>query len=258
MRIVAPSPALSPFVRELMFVDVAADVTRLRIPEPGLVLGVRYRGQASLLADDVATRLPDTTLTGMAGAARRMRTAAGSGIALVRFRPGGAAPFFDAPLHELFGTTVSLGELLPPHANAELHERVTEADGDDARAAILEAFLLARRDTRETDALVAAAVTHLEAAQGNVRIDALARRLAISQDAFEKRFRRAVGASPKQLASLLRIRHAIEAYRPDRSFAELAQAAGFFDQSHFNRELRAVTGQSPSAFFAAGEHRWAR
>jgi AraC-like DNA-binding protein len=255
MRSVAPSAPLAPFVRELMVVDVDDETTRVRIPEPGLVLGVRYRGSASLVAGDAVTRLPGATLTGMATVARRMRTAAGSGIVLARFHPGGAARFFAQPLHELFGATAALDDLAPRSDVDRVRARVIEAANDGERVAALESCLMARLRPRPTDPVVDAAVRAIGDARGVLRIGALARALAISQDALEKRFRRSVGASPKQLASLLRLRRAIEAYRPGARLTQLALDAGYFDQSHFNRELRAVTGEAPGEFFRAGEHR---
>ena len=53
--------------------------TSLLIPEPGIVLGLRYCGSATQLEDGTARRLPDATLTGLRGKARRMRTSAGGG-----------------------------------------------------------------------------------------------------------------------------------------------------------------------------------
>jgi transcriptional regulator GlxA family with amidase domain len=50
-----------------------------------------------------------------------------------------------------------------------------------------------------------AAVHALRAAHGALRIDQLAADLDISRDRLEKRFRRAVGCSPKQLAAIPRI-----------------------------------------------------
>jgi AraC-like DNA-binding protein len=215
-----------------------------------LVLGVRYRGAAELLGPS-ARRLPDAALTGMMTTARRMRTRANSGVLLARFRPGGAAPFLDQPLHELFGTTAALDDLMPRAEVDRLQAQVSEATGDQARVAALEAFLVARLGTRAPDPVVAAAVRALEEVHGAVQIRALARALGISQDPLEKRFRRAVGASPKQLASLLRLRRAIDGYRPGLSLTRLAQEAGYFDQSHFIRAFRAATGESPGRFLHA-------
>jgi AraC-like DNA-binding protein len=166
-------------------------------------------------------------------------------------RPGGAAPFVSEPLHELLGRTVALEDLLPHDEVERLRGQVSEAAGDRA----LDAFLVCRLGTRPLDPVVAAAVRVIEEARGAIPIRALAKSLGISQDPLEKRFRRVVGASPKQLASLLRLRGAIDAYRPGLPLTRLAQDAGYFDQSHFIRALRAATGDSPGRFLRGGQYR---
>lgn len=38
------------------------------------------------------------------------------------------------------------------------------------------------------------------------------------------------------------------------SLTRLSAEAGYFDQSHFIREFRAVTGEAPGRFFGNGDH----
>jgi methylphosphotriester-DNA--protein-cysteine methyltransferase len=120
--------------------------------------------------------------------------------------------------------------------------------------AIVEQFLLARQGTRRLDPIVAEAARAIRAASGSIRIGTLAARLSIGQDRLEKRFRSVVGAAPKQLASILRLRRAIEAYRPGQSLTRVSADAGYCDQSHFIREFRSVTGAAPRQFFLAGDY----
>jgi AraC-like DNA-binding protein len=246
MRTFAPSPKLASFVREIMIVEVEQETTRLRLPEPGFVLGIRYGGVAHI--GDRA--LPDLTLTGMSTHAWPMRTSAGGRIAMVRFHPGGAAPFFANPLHLVFGKSVALDSVLPHRADLDrVHTRVVEAKNDRERVSALEDLLLHRFERSNEDVLVTKAVRLITESRGHIQVQALVRQLAISQDPLEKRFRRIVGASPKQLASMIRLRHAIDGYRPGVSFTQLALDAGYFDQAHFNHHFRAVTGVSPRSFF---------
>jgi AraC-like DNA-binding protein len=254
MRFVAPSAVLAPFVSAFMLVEVAEETTHVRLPEVGLVLGVRDRGTARVVRDGADERLPDALLSGMTSTARLMRTSAGGRITLAMFRPGGAAAFFPDSLHELFGRTAALDDLIPRPEVERVRARVAEARDDAERIATLESLLLGRLRS-ETDLVVAAAVRALEETRGALPIRALAKRLGISQDPLEKRFRRAVGSTPKQLASLLRLRHAIASWKPGVSLAELAQQAGYFDQSHFSRELRSVTGEPPRRFLKTGVRR---
>ena len=249
MWTVPPHPALAPFVRYLMIVEVHDEVRRLRMPEPGLVLAIRYQGSASLLrSDEEEQRIPDVALTGMTVRAREMRTSANGGVVLARFRPGGASRFFGAPLHELFGKSAALEELVPRRVVARVHDRVGTARDDGERVRAVEELLFAQQRPRP-DPLVMAAVQRLSRPEDGERIHAVARDLGSSLDAFEKRFRRVVGCTPKQFASLMRLKKAIDGYRPGVLLTRLALEAGYFDQAHFSRELRAVTGKAPREFF---------
>jgi len=250
MRTLAPHPTLAPFVRDVMIVEVGDEIRRLRMPEPGLVLAVRYRGFASIRGSNEEKRIPDVCLTGMTLRAREMRTSANGGVVLVRFRPGGAARFFAAPLHELLGASVALSDVAPGAGVARLHDRVRAAPEDGERARAVEAFLFAQQRDH-TDPIVATAVRHLSEANGIERttVGALAASAGLSLDAFEKRFRRVVGCSPKQFALQSRLRRAIDSYHPGVSLTQLALDAGYYDQAHFNRDLRTVTGKAPGELF---------
>jgi transcriptional regulator GlxA family with amidase domain len=81
------------------------------------------------------------------------------------------------------------------------------------------------------------------------RIDALTRHIGLSQSALERRFKRVVGVSPKKFASMLRLQRAVRLHTPGTDLAELALAAGYYDQAHFNHDFRRATGHAPTAFF---------
>ncbi|MDN2502281.1 helix-turn-helix domain-containing protein, partial [Nocardia nova] len=55
----------------------------------------------------------------------------------------------------------------------------------------------------------------------------------------------AFGYGPKMLARVLRMRRALDLSRTGIGFAETAALAGYADQAHMNREIRALTGRSP-------------
>jgi len=251
---IRPSARLAPFVDRFVIVESGDEITRTLLPETGLILGVRYSGAASLIQEGRATRVPDATLTGILGTARRMRTHAGGGIVLAQFRPAGAAPFFRAPLDELFGAHAPLEAILSRAGVQRLGEKMFRRPDHAGRIAVLEEFLLSRMHTNGTDPIAGAAVQAIGASHGSLRISHLARQLGISQDPLEKRFRRAIGTSPKHLASIVRVRHAIALAERGTSLSRVAHDAGYYDQSHFIRDFRAITGDSPTRFFRAGDH----
>jgi AraC-like DNA-binding protein len=66
---------------------------------------------------------------------------------------------------------------------------------------------------------------------------------------FCRAFKRTFGRSPHAYLIDRRIRHAGDLMLgSDAPLSEIAQAAGFADQSHFCRHFRQVTGQTPAAW----------
>jgi AraC-like DNA-binding protein len=243
-----PSPALRPHLHSIVVVDSAAGETTTLLPEPGLVVAFRVGGAAMSIERAGASTLATAGVTGLRTTLRRIATPTDGVTVVAAFRPLGAARFFGFPLQELFGSIVPLSELVGAADVREIESRLAEVPDTAARTAIVDAFLV-RRLARRDDALVGAAVDRICRAGGSLRIRALARELGTSQDPLEKRFRRVVGASPKQFASIVRFRRAVGAQASKQTLAALAHATGYFDQSHLAREFRAFTGESPSRFF---------
>lgn len=233
MKTFAPIPELAPFVRELRVVESEAGMERVLVPEPSLVAGFRYAGAAYLSS----LRMPEASLSGLRSTARRMSTMPGSGMIAVSFTPLGAAQFFDFELHELANGHASLTDVWKRNVDVEGHT-------DEARVQSVQRTLLEQRLEREPDPLVAFALTRLD----RLRVGDLAREVGLSRDRFEKRFRRAVGTSPKHFASLLRLRRVMQ-HGNRANLGRLAADCGYFDQSHLNREFRAVVGEPPGRFF---------
>ena len=250
-----PGEALAPFVQAFQVIEAEAETLRMLPPEPGLVLGFRYAGASRLVEGAARIAVPDHVVTGLRATARHMLTDRGSGIVVARFRAGGAGAFLEPPLHRLFGETVALEDLLDPGEVAAAAARIRAAATPRGRVDALEAFLqerLARRDGRG-DALVGAALRALRADPGGTRVGPLARDLGLSVDGLEKRFRRSVGASPKQFAAILRLRRVLRAHGHGASLTRLALDAGYYDQAQFTRAFTAAVGAPPRAFLQGSE-----
>jgi AraC-like DNA-binding protein len=162
----------------------------------------------------------------------------------------GAAPFLKQPLHELFRDSVSLDNFMLRSELLCLEDQLAEAGTDKQRITAVEQFLIKRMTSTEPDKLVLAALALIHKSKGNIRIKDLSDQLHISQSPLEKRFRQVVGATPKKIASIVRLKNVIRHYDPDGSLTELAYEAGFYDQAHFIKEFKAFTGDTPENFFS--------
>jgi AraC-like DNA-binding protein len=83
---------------------------------------------------------------------------------------------------------------------------------------------------------------------GAVAVETLAAELGWSRRHFAARFRAEVGMAPKALARLLRFERAVERLRGGEELAMIALGCGYYDQAHFNRDFRAFTGTTPTAY----------
>ncbi len=256
VRAFQPAPALAPLVRAYEILEAAGVVERTLVPESGIILAFRYAGASWLVEGDEVERTPDAAVTGLRLTARRMRTAAGSGLVVAKLRAGAAPAFLEGSLHRLFGQTRPLAEVAPRLEVERCAREVRRAATDSDRVAAVERCRLRRADHRRArpDARVDQAVRAILADAGAVRIGRLAAALGLSVDGLERRFRRRVGASPKQLASIVRLREAVIAASARPPLGELAVALGYYDQAHLNRQFVALLGAAPGAFLSRAEY----
>lgn len=153
----------------------------------------------------------------------------------VRFRPGRSRHFLRAAAHELTDRCEDAGCLLRFDLDPEAFQRLDE--------------VLARTLAKAppADSSVDEAVRRIEAAQGAVRTDELARRLGMSLRQLQRVFLREVGVTPKLFAMICRAGHAARLLREKAGLADAAAQAGYADQSHMTRDFARLAGATPRA-----------
>jgi len=244
-----PCDTLKPFIRSFLVQESAEATIYKVLPDTGIVIGFQYKGRLSRLDDGAELPLSISGISGLADHSRTFRNSPDIGTILVLFKEAGAAPFFQTPIHELFRESVSLDNFMLRSELLFLEEQLAEATEDGKRISAIEQFLIHRMSTAEPDKLVLAALAIIHKARGDIRIKDLMHQLHVSQSPLEKRFRQAVGTSPKRYASIVRMKNVIEQYNPANSLTDLAYEGGFYDQAHFIKEFKTFTGDTPEKFF---------
>jgi AraC-like DNA-binding protein len=240
-----PVATLQPFIKAFMIIESEHDLQNYILPDTAVVMAFRLKG--SVVASDYGT-LPSAVLAGLRKTFRLLRYEGNTANLLVVFQEDGAAAFFKEPLHELFGESVPLDNLIRRQQIADVTEQLSEAPDHNTRIDIIQHLLLACRKQSQPDLLVHEAVQMIRHAAGNLRVKHLMQELHISQDAFEKRFRKSTGATPKQFASIVRLRGLISR-ADDTTLTEMAYNAGYFDQAHFIKDFKSFTGKTPGEFY---------
>jgi AraC-like DNA-binding protein len=166
----------------------------------------------------------------------------------VRFRPGAAIDLLGVSARELRDQSASLADVWRADGGAVADAIAASMSANDAIAR-LEACLV-RRAWRSTapDARVAYAVESLRRAGGELPVGAVAARIGVSERQLERLFDERVGIGPKMFARVVRLERALRMIdRRAGSWSQIAYACGFTDQAHLVREIRALSGMTPSA-----------
>jgi AraC-like DNA-binding protein len=249
-RVYFPSDALKPFVKSFAISESErADSYRI-LPDTAIVMGFQYSGRLSYSSENETHSLSIAGITGLRDTFRVFHNTPDTGTVLVLFSETGAAAFFDQPLHELFGESLSLDDLVLRSQMDVVTEQLAEAKDDTERISVVEKFLLSRMKNKGADELVNLAVSLIKQAAGNIKITSLAEQLHISQAQFEKRFRKKVGASPKKFASIVRLRNVLNMNPGKNNLLRAGLDAGYFDQAHFIKDFKSFTGQTPEQYFS--------
>lgn len=256
-----PGAALAPWVTSLWVarerdVDGAAHGRERLVPSGAFHLVLRL--------DDSRIRIFDTledergrTYTAVVGGARarfHLRQATPGARAIgIQLRPGAAGVVLGVPAEELAERHTALEELWGREAGA-LRERLCDAGSAAAQVALLEQFVAARLQPRLAPhpAVREALARFVGDRAAGWRVGPVRGDTGLSHRRFVQLFRRQVGIGPKQLCRVLRLAGALRRVRRGPpSWADIAAASGYCDQSHLVRELRAIAGVSPSELMAS-------
>lgn len=245
-----PSEQLLPYIRSYAIHEADEENTYKVLPDTGVVIGFQYKGGLSVIKDTEAVALAVSGVSGLADRFKVFKNSVNIGTLLVFFREAGAAMFFKQPIHELFRESVSLDYFMLRSELLLLEEQLYEAKTDSKKVQVIERFLLKQLSPSQPDQLVLGALALIHQAKGNIRIKELATQLNTSQSPLEKKFRAAVGTSPKKYASIVRFKNIIEQYNLAHSMTALGIDGGYYDQSHFIKQFKNFTGDTPEDFFA--------
>jgi len=170
----------------------------------------------------------------------------------VRLRPLAAYALLATPLCELVGQVVDLHDVVGG-AVGELAERCAGIGSAPERFRTVANWLAARLTAaRSADATVAWTAGRIDESGGIVSIRALRAETGWSKARLAATFREQIGLPPKLYARVVRFGRVLSMLQAGgEPLAEVALAAGYYDQPHMNAEFRELGGLVPRAFLAA-------
>jgi len=156
----------------------------------------------------------------------------------IRFYPGAFSCCFDQSVEDLKNQSI----VLPDFAAFDAGLAVLNPDFADVQ--LIETLLPHPQKTLDTE--VRKVVQSILKTEGQCKIADLVHAAFLSERQLQKRFRKAVGLSMKELARVMRIRAAlVQMVLHERQSIDISFEQGFYDQAHFLHEFQQFARQQP-------------
>jgi AraC-like DNA-binding protein len=171
----------------------------------------------------------------------------------LKFRPGGFFPFFRQPVVALTNTSIRLTDVFAEIDAGRLTALVAAGDAL-ATMVLLEEMLRARAPALDAALEEAFAVADRIAGDSTLHsVEQAARLFGTSPRSLQRLCRTYIGASPKWLIRLYRIKEAAARIEEGNveSWVDLALRLGYADQAHFINDFRGLVGRSPARYAGA-------
>jgi AraC-like DNA-binding protein len=256
-RIYQPTQALSDYVKcywILEYDSIAGQVENI-VPDgsPELIFhfGSRYRsninGKESLQ--------PLNLVVGQLTSSIKLQTTGATGIFAVRFHPWGLYPFAKTSMLAFTNNYACVDDVLSTVKNGNISERIMNASHAD-KVSIVDEYLIGilgkqlPKIQRQLDCIVP--IWQYMYKQGtSMEVHDMARHSNMGVRQYNRLCNEVIGLSPKQLSRILRFNGFMEAYKAanDQSLTQVLYNSGYYDQSHFIRDFKDITGETPSVFF---------
>lgn len=249
VRMLRPSERLRDILDAYYVVQTRQAVADHLLAGPG---NVRFSlaGEWILTVDGVHVPTPQqSALFGPTDRAAVFRSTRASIMLGAGLSPLGWARLFDVDAASLANRVQELSDFVGPLDAQALYGRLMAAADDQAIAAVLDDWFIARAEARPpADPRIAQ--IHRQLFEPHADVAALARAVGLPERTLHRLCLRVFGFTPKALLRQKRFLRTLEQVRGvlDRPLSGLIDDA-YVDQAHFNREFRYFMGMTPTEYF---------
>ena len=239
----APAPApLDPWVRCFWFLTTAGVDPQPVVPDGRLEIVLHRAAPFGEVLANGAIRCQDAVMvSGQLTRPIELTSCGPADIIGIRFRTAGGRDLLGLPLGDLINRVIPLSELDPALVTA-LERAAHTGEPVSAITAVLLSRLQAYRHPASAEA-----VSRL--ARGET-VAHVSRALGVSIRTLERHVRDDTGLPPKMLQRVMRFRTLYTMLLEGQgTWARAAARAGYYDQTHANRDFHQFTGGSPREHF---------
>lgn len=254
-QIVEPTGFLKNYIKHYCFMESdrsEGDVTERVIPTENVQLMFHYKNPFVVMNPDGSTvNQPRSIISGLSNSFSDVSTLGDSGVVFVTFHPNGACHFFDFPLSEIQNRSVDLSNIFYEQIS-EVEELLFLKSSMVERVGVIENFLLKRFAPipAHDSVILQKGIEVIKNLKGQATALSLSNYLSVSPKSLERKFSYYLGKTPKQIIKLIRFQTVVSDLSGiiDMNLTEYAYLNGYFDQAHFIKDFKALSGYTPKEF----------
>lgn len=168
----------------------------------------------------------------------------------IRFRPVGFTAFCRVPINEFTDKRVDLTlikSLFDERFYASLPEKTTTVEV----IRYIDSYFIGKlKKIFSPETRIVYAIDLIRQSKGLLSLNEVASKSCFSLRHFERKFKMAVGISPKMFSKIVKFQHTCAYLKANSNISLFSTAidCGYYDQAHLIKDFKAMSGDSPSCF----------
>ncbi len=242
-----PSDFLKLYIKEFLVIECENITSIDTLPSASVSLNYILEGSIKMkLKNSTIIDLPKAFAFGIARNSLHFEFSDCTTIFAIIFNPGLASSLIKTPINEFFERFIPFDDFFNADQVSFLENEFERKDNYERIVNVVERFLIMECEWTHTDGIVKESICEIINIKGSISVKSLLDKFSISRDSFEKKFRKQVGTSPKKFSNIVRFRNLFQNNEIETNLTEIGLNAGYYDQSHFIKDFKAITGRTPS------------
>jgi transcriptional regulator GlxA family with amidase domain len=166
----------------------------------------------------------------------------------IRFKPAGITAFTHVPVEEFTNQSMAL-ELIETLFDSSFEDILSEKQTIEKIIEYTDNYLIeSLSKSYNVEKQVLYAVDLIDCAKGQLSLAKVAANVCLSPRHFERKFKSAIGISPKTFAKIIRFKYALKCLKtnPLQDLLSIAVACGYYDHTHLIKDFKTLSGNTPT------------
>ena len=165
----------------------------------------------------------------------------------IRFKPAGITVFTRIPIEEFTNRIVDLASAETLFCQS-FYETLSEKQSTEEIIKHTDNYLIScLPHLYNSDKQIIHAVDMIYLAKGQLSLSDTASEVCLCQRHFERKFKSAIGISPKSFAKIIRFNNTLRHLRshPHKDLLTVAVECGYYDHTHLIKDFKTLSGNTP-------------